>query len=147
MTFGDKQPYERYPTPVAVHAQTALDMKTELIAMDKATARHVKNRILLVKIGNDEYPEFDDDKIASVQAMFNGQGRNMTFVWNHCIDLSWIEPNLDSLKDTEKYKFWNSEIRTIFGITRIIVCGSLKLAYGPAASSKAGRFTIHASST
>jgi hypothetical protein len=120
MTFADKQPYERYPTPLCVHAFNALEMKDELISMDRATARTVKNRILLVKVGNDEYPEFDGVKIAAIQSMFNGPGRNMTFVWNHCIEMSWLEPNLDSLKDTEKYKFWNSEIRTVYGISPVL---------------------------
>ena len=120
MTFGDKQPYERYPTPITVHAFTALEMKRELTDMDRATSRHVKNRVLLVKVGNDEYPEFDNSKIAIIQHMFNAPGKNMTMVWNHCIELEWIEPNLDSLKDTEKYKFWNSEIRTVYGVSPVL---------------------------
>jgi hypothetical protein len=120
VTFGNKQPYERYPTPLTVGAFTALEMKDEMISMDKATARSVKNRILLVKLGTDQYPEFDPEKVKKVQKLLATPSRNMTLVWNHCIELEWIEPDFDSLKDTEKYKFWNSEIRTIFGISPVL---------------------------
>jgi hypothetical protein len=116
----DKQPYERYPTPMCAHAFKALEMKDELYHMDRATVHGVRNRILLVKIGNDEYPCFDPTQIAEVQKLFNSPSRTMTLFWNHTIELEWIEPALDSLKDTTKYKIWDDQIRTAFGISSVL---------------------------
>ena len=117
---GDRQPYERYPTPICAHAFKALDMKEDLYQMDRATVKQVKSRILKVTIGNDTYPAFDPSQIAKVAQVFSAPGRNMTIFWNHTLELEWIEPNLDSMKDSKKYDHWNDEIRTVYGISRIL---------------------------
>jgi hypothetical protein len=121
MTFGDKAPYERYPTPLLKRAFSFLDNKQELVAMDRATARAVKERILLVKLGNDEYPVFDDKKLAQVQGMFNTPSKNMVLVWNHCIELEWIQPDLSNLLDEKKYEVCDNQTRIAFGINNVLI--------------------------
>ncbi|MEM8875314.1 MAG: hypothetical protein AAGD32_13790 [Planctomycetota bacterium] len=121
IAFGDKQPYEKYPTPIARHAFGALRMKFKLLKMDEATADQVKDRILLVKLGDSEYPMFDPSQIDAAVRLFQLRtgGADMHLFWNHAIELEWVEPSTDSLVQTEKYNHWNDEIRTAYGINRV----------------------------
>ena len=117
---GDKQDYELYPTPIVSHAFEALEIKHDMMAMDRATVSSVRNRILKVTIGNDTFPEFDKSKIQELARIFASPTRNLTLFWNHTLKLEWIEPGLESFKDVHKYDPWNDEIRTAFGISRIM---------------------------
>ncbi|MGQ4893452.1 MAG: hypothetical protein ACP6IQ_02365 [Candidatus Njordarchaeia archaeon] len=118
----DKQPYEVWAEPLCTHAFEALDFKKELREMDRHTVRGVRNRILKVTIGNDQFPVFDKNEIKQVAQMFNNPSRNLTIVWNHTLQIEYIEPNLDSL-NMEKYEPVNDEIRTCFGISEILTGG------------------------
>jgi hypothetical protein len=120
MTYGEKQDYERYPTPIVTHAQDALEMKYLLMAMDKATAKTIRDRILKVTIGNDTYPALDTTQMEQLAAVFNQPGRNLTIFWNHTLTIEYVEPKNTLLNDDKKYDFWNGEIRTAFGISSVI---------------------------
>jgi hypothetical protein len=116
----DKQPYERYPTPMMRHCFDALEMKYDIAAMDTATVRGIKNRILLVKIGNDTYPVTDPHQIAHVASLYNSIGRTGTFFWSHAIEMEWIEPDMSSFDNPEKYRHVNDEIRTVYGVGYVL---------------------------
>jgi hypothetical protein len=113
----DKQPYEKWAVPLTTHAFEALDYKYELRTMDRATVRSVRDRILKVTIGNDEYPVFDDTKIRKLANEFNNPSRTLTLFWNHTLNIEYIEPDLDSL-NIEKYEPPNEDIRACFGIAK-----------------------------
>lgn len=119
----DRQDYQRYPIPMMRHCFDALQMKSDIYAMDQATVRGIKSRVLLVKIGNDEYPVTDPATINHVAQIFNSVGRTGTFFWSHAIEMEWIEPDFSSFADASKYLHWNAEIRTCFGITPILTGG------------------------
>ena len=120
VTYGEKQPYERYPTPIVIHADEALKLKMMLYQMDKAVAKSVRDKILKVTIGNDEYPAFDEGQIRPIAAIFNNPSRNLTIFWNHTLECEWVEPKDTSLADEKKYTHVNNEIRTAFGISAMI---------------------------
>lgn len=120
VTFGEKQPYERYPIPIACHCEEALEMKYMLMQMDRATAKSVRDKILKVTIGTDQYPEFDPAKIQALSQIFNNPSRNMTIFWNHTLKIEWIEPQNTLLADEKKFAHVNNEIRTAYGISSVI---------------------------
>ena len=120
VVFGSKQDYDRYPYPTVCHAEEALNMKYDLVAMDRSTARAIKDRILKVTVGNDEYPAFDDDQVKDIAQMFANPSRNLTLFWNHTLNIEWIEPKNTMLQDGSKYQHWNAEIRTAFGISETL---------------------------
>jgi hypothetical protein len=119
ITYGDKQDYDRYPTPLAKHCFLALQMKAELYQMDRQTVHSVKNRILLIKVGNDTYPVTDDNVLKRVAQVFNAMGRTGHFVWSHAIEMEWVEPANTLLNDSKKYTQWNDEIRSVTGVNPI----------------------------
>ncbi|MCL2639643.1 MAG: hypothetical protein FWD53_02245, partial [Phycisphaerales bacterium] len=86
--------------------------------MDASVAMSVKDKILKVTVGNDQYPIFDDAQLIKMQAAFNNPHRNMTIFWNHTLQMEWIEPQSNQLSDTKKYDHWNDEIRMAFGVSK-----------------------------
>jgi len=118
ITFSDKQDYEVYPTPMIRHAFKALQMKDALIAADEHTAKHLKERILKVTIGNDTFPVLNPDSIARLKSVFQRR-EGLAIYWNHTLDIEWIEPGLEAFMDPAKYNLWDDQIRTCFGISRI----------------------------
>lgn len=120
LTFGEKQDYERYPTPMCSHAFAALRMKKSIQDMDQATVDGITSRILLVKVGSDQYPITDNTRLKDVADIFHNIGRTGTFFWTHAIEMEFIEPKSDSLKDDKKYNHWNNEIRSAFGISQVL---------------------------
>lgn len=115
----DKQPYEKWAEPLTTHAFAALDFKYELRQMDIATVRGVRNRILKVTIGNDQFPALDPAALRQLATEFNNPSRTLTLFWNHTLNIEYIEPNLESLK-MEKYEPVNEDIRSCFGIAKIL---------------------------
>ncbi len=120
VVYGDKQPYERYPTPMLSHAFDALDQKCEMQAMDRFTVQCIKNRILKVTIGNDQYPALNANEIKQVAKMFNNPSRHLVLFWNHTLQVEWVEVSFEAIKSMEKYKFVNDEIRTCCGISTVL---------------------------
>ena len=117
---GDKMPYEIYPTPIARHCFDALEIKGNMLLMDKTTVKSVRNRVLLVKIGTDKFPEMDPRKIQKIKSLLQTPGNNLQLFWNHAISMEWIEPKLDSLLDEHKYDNWDDQIRTTYGISKVL---------------------------
>ena len=115
----EKQPYETWALPLCAPAFDALAYKQELRTMDKHTVRGVRNRILKVTIGNDEYPVLDTKSLKQLAKEFNNPSRNLTIFWNHTLGIEYIEPNLESL-NIEKYEPVLEEIRTCFGIAKVL---------------------------
>jgi hypothetical protein len=117
---GEKQPYEKYPQPIAWRARDAVTMKQDLLSMDRATITGVRDRILVATIGNDLFPVLKGDgQLVALQAAFNSQHRNLTLFWNHTLTLKWVEPLHESM-DTKKYEYWDNQIRTAWGITKTL---------------------------
>lgn len=121
VSFGDKQPYDPYPTPMLAHAFDWLAHKYDLLDMDRATAKNVKERILKVTVGNDQWPCFDPSQIRKIAAQFRSRSRGLALFWDHTLEIEWIEPNLDSLKDDKKYDYVDKMVRTCFGITDVLL--------------------------
>lgn len=125
ITYGDKQPYEVYPTPMTKHCFDALAIKHKLQKMDEATSDQIKERILLVKLGNDEFPMTDELQVKHAFELFasrrsGNSNSDMYFFWNHLIEMQWVEPNSQSLSDSKKFEHWNDEIRTCFGVSKVL---------------------------
>lgn len=119
IAFGEKQDYEKYPRPIITRCLDALEMKYLLLGMDKATAKSLRDRILQVTIGSDEYPA-GDDELQKVAGIFQQPGRNLTIFWNHTLKIQYVEPTNHLLQDESKYKQWNNEIRTAYGVSEVL---------------------------
>lgn len=120
MVTKDKQPYEEWALPLTSHAFDALDYRRALREMDRATASGVRNRILMVTIGNDMFPVTDDKELTKLASKFKNPSKNLTIFWNHTLKMSYVEPELDSL-NIEKYQPALEDIRAVYGISRVLL--------------------------
>ncbi|MCK9279284.1 MAG: hypothetical protein M0P71_01460 [Melioribacteraceae bacterium] len=118
--YKEKQPYESWANPTVSHCFDSLDFKQEIREMDKATVRGVKNRILKVTIGSDQFPVTDNKELKTLATAFKNPSKNLTIFWNHTLNIEYIEPTLDTL-NAEKYNLVNSEILSCFGIAQALI--------------------------
>ena len=116
----DKQPYELWALPLVSHAFDALDQKRNLMEMDRSTTSGVRNRILKVTIGNDQFPVTDTKELQVLASKFKNPSKNLTIFWNHTLNIEYIEPKLDSL-NIEKYEPVLDDIRSVFGISKVLL--------------------------
>ena len=116
----DKQPYELWALPLISHAFDALDYKRSLMDMDRSTTSGVRNRILKVTIGNDQYPVTDTKELKILAEKFKNPSKNLTIFWNHTLNIEYIEPKLDSL-NIDKYEPVLDDILAVFGISKVLL--------------------------
>lgn len=119
MVYKDKQPYEEWAIPMIAHAFRYLDYKSNLMAMDESTTNGIKNRILMVTIGNDMYPCFDNKELENLAAKFNNPSSNLTIFWNHTLQIKYVEPDTSTLSE-DKYEPVMNDIRCVFGISKAL---------------------------
>lgn len=116
----DKQPYELWALPLVSHAFDALDHKRALMDMDRSTTSGVRNRILKVTIGNDQFPVTDTKELQVLANKFKNPSKNLTIFWNHTLNIEYIEPKLDSL-NIDKYEPVLDDVRAVFGISKVLL--------------------------
>lgn len=105
--------------PLMMSAFEALDRKGKLIAMDRKIIDHMIKKILLIKVGNDQFPA-KPRHIKALNNMMTQQGNVWKLVWNHAIDVSWVEVDVDALINGNKYQPVNTEIRSCFGLSSLL---------------------------
>lgn len=124
-------PDNPYPTPYLIPVLQALEHKRNLRKMDYAIAARVISAIMLIKIGNDDFPllEDDDDIVTEIRKQFRYRyaGGNIERLFqlftNHTVDISWIMPDVKALLDESKYEAVNLDILFGLGFPRIILTG------------------------
>lgn len=120
-----------YPNPYLLPILEALEHKRNLRKMDYAIAARVITAIMLIKIGNDEYPltEDDDDIVENLrkQMRYRNTSDNIERLFqlfaNHTVDISWIMPDVAALLDNDKYESVNTDILFGLGFPRIVLVG------------------------
>lgn len=120
-----------YPTPYLLPALEPLKHKRNLLKMDYAIASRVITAILLIRMGNDEYPltEDDDDQVDDIKKQMHWRNnsdnieRLFMLFGNHTLDLSWVMPDIKALLDNKKYDPVNNDILFALGFPRIMLTG------------------------
>jgi hypothetical protein len=122
----------QYPTPYLYPALESLKHKRNIRRMDYAIAARVIAAIMLVKLGNDNFPVTEKDENAfddiRDQMMWRGSGNRdverifMLFA-NHTLEIEWITPDVETLLNSNKYAEINQEIFYALGFPKILTVG------------------------
>jgi len=121
-----------YPTQYLLPAIEALKHKRNLRRMDYSIASRVISAIMLVRLGNDEFPVTEDDEsvfenIRSQMTWRNSYGRDIERIFqlfgNHTLDIEWVFPPVEALLDDAKYREVNQDIFFGLGFPRILTTG------------------------
>jgi len=121
-----------YPTQYLLPAVEALKHKRNLRRMDYSIASRVISAIMLVKLGNDEFPVTEDDEsafesIRSQMTWRNSYGRDIERIFqlfgNHTLEIEWVFPPVEALLNEAKYREVNQDIFFGLGFPRILTTG------------------------
>lgn len=123
-----------YPIPYISPSLDALQHKRKLRRMDYTIIDKVISAILHVRVGSDEFPitqtPEDDAYLADLQTQLRMRGnseqlmeRIFQLVTNHTVELEWVFPNSDLLRDVDKYSDINQEILFGLGFPRVLITG------------------------
>lgn len=120
-----------YPTPYLLPALESLQHKRNLKKMDYSIAARVIGAIMLVRLGDKDFPLTEDDKDSlediKEQMLWRGQSGNLERVFqlfaNHTLQIDWVYPDTKALLDDTKYISVNNDILHALGIPNIITIG------------------------
>ena len=119
-----KMPYERYARPRIFRIFDSLDYKRSLKQADLSTLDGITNYILVITIGNDEYPVVTQEELEAVSQLFNTSGKSFDVVWNHTLKVEKIgSPEIGDILGKEKYAQVVEDISAGLGIPRTIIDG------------------------
>ena len=116
----DKQPYERYPMPMAMRAAFVYRLKRLLQLADEATAEDIVNCIVLVTVGNDKYPAGPPD-IEAIKGSFETNKRALTVYWNHTLRVEILRPPAGEILGSDKYDFADRAIYAAMGVPQFLI--------------------------
>lgn len=99
-TKGD---YEPFPEPRIKSCFQLLDMKTQLLAADRAALIGNANYILLVKKGDEKAPA-KKEEMENLQANYSVIARTPVIISDHRLNIEIIAPKTDLTLQAEKYE-------------------------------------------
>jgi hypothetical protein len=119
-----RQPYELYPLPRGVRAFESMEYKRALRDADYSTLDGITNFILIITIGNDNFPIKSQDSLEAVAELFDTPSKAFNVVWDHTLKVQRIEPgDIGDILGQEKYKQVNDDITGAFGVIRALIDG------------------------
>lgn len=119
-----RQPYEMYPYPRGSRAFESMEYKTALRQADYSTLDGITNFVLVVTIGNDDYPVRSQEQLEAVAELFNTPSKSYNAVWDHTLKVQRIEPsNVGDILGQEKYRQVNDDVTGAFGVIRALIDG------------------------
>lgn len=119
-----RQPYELYPYPRGVRAFESMEYKRSLREADYSTLDGITNFILVITIGNDNFPVKTQDQLEAVADMFDTPSKAFNVVWDHTLSVKRIEPSdVGNILGQDKYRQVNDDITGAFGVIRALIDG------------------------
>lgn len=126
------QPDSPYPAPYLYPTLESLKHKRNMRRMDYSIAARVISAIMLIRLGNDEFPILEDEEDAfddlKEQMFWRNSGqkdleRIFQLFANHTVEIEWIFPPADILLDESKYAEVNQDIFFSLGFPRVLTTG------------------------
>ena len=124
---------EAYPIPYMFPALESLKHKRNLRRMDYSLASRVITAIMLIRIGDKDFPltEDNEDQLDTLKQKMKWRetsgSKDMERIFqlfgNHTLDITWVFPDTKALLDDVKYRNVNQDISVALGFPRILITG------------------------
>lgn len=124
---------EAYPIPYLFSSLESLKHKRNLRRMDYSIASRVITAIMLIRLGDKDFPltEDNEDQLEALKQKMKWREsssskdieRIFQLFGNHTLDIKWVFPDTDILLDDVKYKNVNQDIAVGLGFPRILITG------------------------
>lgn len=116
-----RQQYQRYSTPFILSAAAPLQIKRRLREMDLATAEGNINTLVVLKIGDKDYPA-TAAQLKALAALLKNKAKSYELIWNHTLQVEFHNPDFRSLYK-EKYEELDDDIAKSLGMPLVLVTG------------------------
>jgi len=128
-----------YPIPYTYSALESLKHKRNLRRMDYSIASRVITAIMLVRLGDKDFPltEDNEEQLDELKAEMlwreTSSSKEVERIFqlfgNHTLDISWVFPDVEGLLDDTKYKNVNQDIGVALGFPRILITGETERSF------------------
>lgn len=118
-------PYYRYPRPRSVNAFESINYKKALRQADYSTLDGISNYILLITVGNDQFPVTSQEVLENAAALFDTPSKAFNVVWNHTLKVEkLVSPEIEAILGKRKYEQVNDDYTGSLGVVRALIDGA-----------------------
>jgi len=114
-----KDDYESDGEPLMTPIFDHLFRKNQMREADIRVINSVINKILLIRVGSDKFPA-KKKQLEAISAIFQEPSHVLELIWNHCIDVKWVDVQTEFLND-DKYNSVDKDIKEGFGVTEVLL--------------------------
>ena len=119
-----RMPYEKYAINPMVRALEAVEYKESLREADYSTIDGITSEILVVTIGDKDFPVTDEEELQAVSELFNTAQKAYTVVWNHTLKVERIPvENIDQIFGAKKFEQAEMDISGSMRVPRALLDG------------------------
>jgi hypothetical protein len=127
-----RQPWEKYPIPKGARAAEDIEMKENLKEADYSTIDGITSELLVITVGDKDFPVTSEDELAMVSALFNTAQKAYSVVWNHTLKVQRLPvENIDQIFGVKKFEQVERDISGSFGVCRALVDGLMYGEFNP----------------
>jgi hypothetical protein len=119
-----RMPYEKYAINPMVRALEAVEYKEALREADYSTIDGITSEILVVTIGDKDFPVTDEEEIQAVADLFNTAQKSFGVFWNHTLSVKRLPiENIDQIFGAKKFEQAEVDISGSMRVPRALLDG------------------------
>jgi hypothetical protein len=119
-----RMPYEKYAINPMVRALEAVEYKESLREADYSTIDGITSEILVVTVGDKDFPVQDEDELQTVSDLFNSAQKSYAVIWNHTLKVERVPiENIEQIFGTKKFEQAELDISGSMRVPRALLDG------------------------
>jgi hypothetical protein len=119
-----RMPYEKYAINPMVRALEAVEYKESLREADYSTIDGITSEILVVTVGDKDFPVTEEDELQAVSELFNTAQKAYCVVWNHTLQVKRLPiENIDQIFGAKKFEQAELDISGSMRVPRALLDG------------------------
>jgi hypothetical protein len=119
-----RMPYEKYAINPMVRALEAVEYKESLREADYSTVDGITSEILLISVGDKDFPVTSEQELQAVADLFNTAQKSFNVVVNHTVQAKRITvENIDQILGAKKFEQAETDISGSMRVPRALLDG------------------------
>jgi hypothetical protein len=119
-----RMPYEKYAINPMVRALEAVEYKEALREADYSTIDGITSEILVVTVGDKDFPVTDEEELEAVSELFNTAQKSFGVFWNHTLQVKRLPiENIDQIFGAKKFEQAELDISGSMRVPRALIDG------------------------
>jgi hypothetical protein len=119
-----RMPYEKYAINPMVRALEAVEYKEALREADYSTIDGITSEILVITVGDKDFPVTDEEELEAVSELFNTVQKAYSVVWNHTLKVQRLSvDNIEQIFGAKKFEQAELDISGSMRVPRALIDG------------------------